>query len=48
MFAIMLAVLLGCAFIGLLISWHSHRTERLERESLRRHVRTLTNAGCGF
>jgi len=41
-------VLLVLGFICLLISWHSHRLQRLERESLRRHVRNLSNVGCGF
>jgi hypothetical protein len=41
-------VLLVFVFICLLISWHSHRLQRLERESLRRHVRNLSNVGCGF
>ena len=39
--SVAIVVVFVFALICLLISRHSHRLERLERESLRRHVRHL-------
>lgn len=40
-FTILMVISCLFAFTCLLISWHSHRAEQSERESLRRHVRSL-------